>query len=317
MQVLGVLNAVSRRALLLAHVTLSELFTLPLEKLRPTLLIAETARNPALIELLSSASGNGKVFIPHHGKLRNLRCASAYYIGETPHLMAAPSAILISVHPADGGGALNWNAIDEVGRRLQPQLLGYRLKNGSRIKHNHLPACDLPSPLREGALNLAASVVDDAELRDATLELFRGRAEEVRAHRSASIPAVVLEAALALCHEGKLKARVGEITRIANTIWRGRGDTWALEPRSVGEVLRSVGLHTERLDAASRGVRLLQPVRRLVHELGKKYYVPSLAKGMAGCAECKQLLGTSMEKAHARCARSGHNVHRPNGGLVS
>ena len=55
-------------------------------------------------------------------------------------------------------------------------------------------------------------------------------------------------------------AYVGEFTAFTNAILRGRNETIELESREVGDLLKSIGLLSERLGSAGRGIRLFNDI---------------------------------------------------------
>ena len=100
----------------------------------------------------------------------------------------------------------------------------------------------------------------------------------------------MIEAALFLSHEVKRgQARVGEITTIANGIFKGRGENIELSPREVGNHLRALGIFSERLGRAGRGIRFTNEIRRRIHELARAFDVRSIPKDTSCefCAEAR------------------------------
>jgi len=79
---------------------------------------------------------------------------------------------------------------------------------------------------------------------------------------------------LFLSHEGaRRQALIGEIATIANGILKGREENIILDPRAVGHHLRALGLFSQRLGRAGRGIRFTNEVRRKIHELAQAYDV--------------------------------------------
>jgi len=92
-----------------------------------------------------------------------------------------------------------------------------------------------------------------------------------------------------LCHEQKRnRALVGEFATIANGILEGRGETVKLDPRAVGDHLRLLGLFSERLGRAGRGIRFVEHVRRKIHQLAWAYDVRSIQDGVDRCKFCAE-----------------------------
>jgi hypothetical protein len=116
--------------------------------------------------------------------------------------------------------------------------------------------------------------------------LFEAQDQDARTKCTDSIQAVEIEATMFLSHEvDRVEARVGEIADIANGILKGRGESLELEPREVGNHLRALGLFSERLGRAGRGILFTKEVRRTIHELARSYDVRS-AQDNARCEFC-------------------------------
>ena len=112
--------------------------------------------------------------------------------------------------------------------------------------------------------------------------------QDVRIRRTDSIEAVVVEAALFLSHESaRSQALIGAITTIANGILKGRGENIILDPRAVGHHLRALGLFSERLGRAGRGIRFTNEVRRRIHALALAYDVRT-AMDNSSCEFCAE-----------------------------
>ena len=157
-------------------------------------------------------------------------------------------------------------------------------------------APELTSPAREIARTLGSCVVDDADLQARVIPLLQEHDDEHRADSSLTMHAIVVEAGLFLCHENKREsAYVGEVTTISNGILKGRGETLELEPRTVGHILRAMGLHTKRLGEAGRGIFFLKETRRRIHRLAWSYGVRSVQNGgIVGCPLCSEAQSESI-----------------------
>ena len=80
--------------------------------------------------------------------------------------------------------------------------------------------------------------------------LLRPQAQQQIADRSDSDEALVVGAALALCHEDKGEVFVKDIAVEVNRLLTARGETRQLSPEKVGHLLKRVGLSTRRLSQA-------------------------------------------------------------------
>jgi hypothetical protein len=181
-------------------------------------------------------------------------------------------------------------ALREISRDLQAKLLSYRLRNFGKIQHSDFDAPQLAFPTREIARALGDCIVDDHELQSGVIPLLEERDEDARVRRTTTFEAVVVEAALLFCHEKKKRdwAYVAEFATVANAILEGRGEQIELEPRAVGDILRSVGLFTRRLGRAGRGVLLVNEIRQKIHELAWRFRVLSIEDGVDRCGFCTE-----------------------------
>jgi hypothetical protein len=73
-----------------------------------------------------------------------------------------------------------------------------------------------------------------------------------------------------------------------NTIAESRGEILDVTPRHVGWLLKSVGLHTEKLGKAGRGVCLHPATRDHIHRLAIQYEVRSVDQKRQLCSECEK-----------------------------
>jgi hypothetical protein len=176
--------------------------------------------------------------------------------------------------------------LSETKRQLKGKLLRYREINLAKIRSSHFDAPQLSSPMREIVNMLGRCIVDDEPLQRMLSVLFGLQDQEVRTRRTNSAQAVETEAALFLSHEAnRHEARIGEIADIANAILKGRGESVQLDPREVGSHLRALGLSSERLGRAGRGIVFTKEARRAIHELARAYDVRSALEN-AGCEFC-------------------------------
>jgi hypothetical protein len=81
---------------------------------------------------------------------------------------------------------------------------------------------------------------------------------------------------------------VVELTRLVNTILAGRGEDTVLSTEKVGWKLRSLGLPTQAIGRDGKGLQLLDPIKKRIHELAEVYCVRSLqGDSAARCRRCK------------------------------
>ncbi|MGH9745099.1 MAG: hypothetical protein ACRD59_03170 [Candidatus Acidiferrales bacterium] len=195
-------------------------------------------------------------------------------------------AIQIGMTPNRGGlSTFGVGEMSDAARTLRGKLLQYRESNLAKPRLSHFDVPQLSSPMREIATMLGRCIDDDA-LQCVLPMLLAPQDRDIRTRRTDSIQAVEIEAALFLSHEfNRVQARVGEIADVANGILTGRGETIQLDPREVGNHLRSFGLFSERVGRAGRGIRFTNEIRVRIHDLARAYDVRSLG-GNARCEFC-------------------------------
>jgi hypothetical protein len=213
------------------------------------------------------------------GELRDVFCATVICTAESlEDEWLIDDMIQVAVAPSGRDfPALDPQRLDHTGRELQAQLLQYRLHNFAKVKASTFDAPRLAYPARHIARTVGACIVDDPEVESRITSLFQDQDADSRVRDSTRISSVVIEAALVLCHEKeRSSALVGEMATLSNAIFKGRDETIELEARAVGSILRSIGLFTERIGSAGRGLLLTKDMRRRIHELAWRHNVLSV-----------------------------------------
>jgi hypothetical protein len=160
---------------------------------------------------------------------------------------------------------------DSAVRQLQNQLLGYRLKKLIKVENSTFDALGLPWDLRPVANALGACVVGSPRLQSELISLLAPQVEQRLADRSTGREGLTIEAILSLSHQGKSRLLAGEIATEVNTISNTRGERIEFKAENVGHALKKVGLLTQRLGKAGKGLVVDQATLARVHELGAKY----------------------------------------------
>ncbi|HSB74751.1 MAG TPA: hypothetical protein VLC12_03825, partial [Terriglobales bacterium] len=201
-----------------------------------------------------------------------------------------------AVPPRASGATGLWNdaLLEQLASEFQPQLLMYRLEHLGEVVRSDWDVPAFVSPVREIVSTLGRSLCS-AQLREDLIGIMRAQDEETRAVWSADLRAIVIEACLLACHEkSKEKVYVGEINEIAQAILDTRGEQLSVSDKGTGCILRSVGLSTERLDSAGRGIRLSQKARECIHALSQSYGVRSISQPFEGCVQCKAVVAPTV-----------------------
>jgi len=279
-----------RRSVIVGDVTRSGMWSLPLS-LRPTIIIDRPKPTKDLPFVLRAMSRPG-VRIPQRGQLLDVSCPLVICMEEpiSDSWLLEQSVQIEAMASATRFPRIARQALREVSLDLQAKLLSYRLRNFAKVQCSNFDAPHLAFPTREIARALGDCIVEDHELQSRIISLLEEQDEDVRVRRTTSFEAVVIEAALVFCHEKEKRewAYVGEFTTVTNAILEGRGEQITLEPRAVGDVLRSIGLFTRRLGRAGRGVLLVNEIRRKIHELAWRFGVRSIDNGVDRCEFCSE-----------------------------
>ncbi len=279
---LRLLACVCRRSLLLGELSRRSLRTLPIESLHPTLLVASI--DPATRNVLRVCSLRG-LQIPHGGGLVDYFCSTAI-CGGIRYRDETDCRLCVSVRPRStleyADEAKRQSLID----RLQPVLLRYRFALFARILAERTESRNGTSA--QVARSLELLVADDPEVLATVSPLLKAQDKQIERSRLTGTESVVVEALLAACHQNEAEILVSGVAKLANAIWLGRSEAFNLEPRAVGDILRHLGLQTERIGAAGRGLKLDQRTCQSVHELARDYRVPNRIES---CSHCTKVFG--------------------------
>ena len=236
--------------------------------LSPTLLLSEPNLTKRMAALLGSSTSKGYM-VGTAGKYQDYFGPKAIYVGED-----------LPIHPMPRLGIhINASAMSKVSRghtrdlsdsvmlSFQNWLINYRLNNLIGVLHSDFDASGLTPETQAIANALGACIVDAPELQEELVSLLAPRAQQQLGERSTSLEALVAEATLRLCHQGKLQIFVREIADEVNRIQASRGETLKFTAEKVGHKLKKVGLHTRRLGSAGNGLLVDRATRVLVHEV--------------------------------------------------
>lgn len=286
-QLLRLLSILCRRALMLTDMTPAAVSRLT--HLRPTFLFDEPAMTRRAGRFLYATS-NHRHFALGNGQITEAPSAKVIFSQEAlADPLLTSQALEITMLPAGQPVPfLEINVCEKIGATFQPKLLHYRLTNLGKVLTPEFDVSELAGPLHDVARALGCTAVDDPELRLGVVQLLRERGQNDQFDSSTELASVILEGLLFFCHrEGELQILSGELADIVNTIWKNRGEGRKTTPESVGWKLRALGLHTEPLDGAGKGLRLTEAIRAKIHSLAKRYRVPSLRQvAHLGCLHC-------------------------------
>ena len=291
-QLLKLLRCLCRRSILLAEASHASLLTLPLH-LSPSLLMNRPMITRQLRNFLSTSNRRGLGTVKG-GKVLEVCCPKAIYFGmdELPQGIASVMIQVALSSSPNRTTVLKEEVLNDVTAELQGKMLAYRLASYSKVQATHLRGMNFTHQTREIAMNLAACIVDDAELAGGVVPLLKEQDDHVRGQPDRKLDAAILGAVLACLHEKKSdRVQVKGITALANTLLRAQGEIVEYRPEEVGHRLDGFSLWRTR---QNEGMFLLlgRDTSRLVHRLAFGYGVGWDVKAAVGCPEC-QLLGES------------------------
>jgi hypothetical protein len=284
-RVLAVLSSLCRLALLLSGSDARDLRVVP-DDLPSTLLLFRPPTSRRSLESLGALGWPG-FRICRRGRLVETVGAKAI-VSDNPlpdNKALGPTFVAHVATSRRPLPPLDKKTLEALAKEFLPQLLRYRLQRcttvvaeGSTNTYSASPPSSLVTALEvclrhEPALLEAVSpLIDSAQNGDEP-----GRSDP-------RVP--LLDVVLARCHESDRKTLyVGEIVLDLNARILANGGT-ELSCRMIGNLFRSLGLVTQRLDRRGRGLVLDGSTRQLIHRLAREHDAPSAGDAFPLCAEC-------------------------------
>lgn len=283
---LQLLACLARRSLLLLAPPLAVLRSVLSNDLSPTLLIdGEGLPSKTAAFWLESALPSSSVVVRH--QLINTHFARAIFLGESLPARNGGQALLVELEPAIGRlPAIRAEEMRELSAKFQPQLLEFRLRNLHRVRKAHFDVPKAPIAIRMMAAIFGAAIADVPELREIARRVLDQQQQMYGEAVWFDLHAVVVEAALARCHEPERKNfRVGEVAEDARVLLSVRGDRRKIESRAVGSILRSLGLAGKRRGSGYT-TELSDQIRHKVHLLARSFFIPVTEQGATKCSYC-------------------------------
>jgi hypothetical protein len=193
----------------------------------------------------------------------------AIYIGEDPAIKTIPCSIYLDATVADR--PVSGQLVPVTINTVRNHLHAYRTKNLDRVRTLEFNPLGLSRETTAIAIALGSCLVDAPQLQTELVALLRPRDQQQIADRSDGDEALVVNAALALCHQDRGEIYVKEIAAEANRLFVARGETRQLTPEKVGHRLKKVGLFTRRLSQVGNGLMLDQATKMRLHEVAAAY----------------------------------------------
>lgn len=280
-QVMRYMTPICRHAVLLGRLGYRELAALPIETLKPTVLALELADNLHTAQLLRTSSQPGALTL--QGKEpQDIFCCKIL----PPIDVALPGSVIVALVSGQRIQLVANRTLQAIAEKLQPKLLSYRIEtlrlNLSEDKQQRGADISAAHPV-------AAAVIGDTELQNDVIALLRDYGEE-SAYSVSGVHAIVIECCLAVCHEGKQLVEVNELALLVNATLTGRGEQLQVSNRKTGALLKALGLRTTAIKDV-RGLELLEPLRRRIHQLALEYNVPTIRGRTIACPLCQKYWG--------------------------
>lgn len=240
----------------------------------PTLLSYQPNLTRQMAALLGCTTTRGYV-VGGAGNFLDLYGAKGLYIGEEAPVGRIPRcSIQVSLQPTAACASQTASRLTSLEvQDLQNMLLQYRLKNLVNVYRSDFVASELASDNRAVANALGACTIDSPGLRSQLISLLAPVEDQRQADRANTIEAVVLEATLTLCRDGREFAYAHEIAAGANRLLEARGEKARLNPERVGHRLKGLGLPTRRLSQTGNGLRFDKATVAQIREFAAVYTV--------------------------------------------
>jgi hypothetical protein len=277
---LRLMGCLCRRPILLSDVDVAALCTLP-SNLDPTLLVNQRTLGRRLTHILLAS--NDRHFRVARGK-GEIHAWGAKAFASVPEMVNGTD-VRVSLPPVQDLLPTLTNA-EEAADDFQAKLLRYRLVNYRRVSQVQLDIGDFVPAMREEVRAWLAPVCDCPDLYKVVSNFLLQQSREGEGDRMSDDRCVVAEAALFFCHRSDTDHFfVGELAEMVNTLLTGRHDDRVLSDKKVGQLLRALGVHSERVVKGYK-ISLIDAVREQIHRVAKSYRVVSTQDGIARCHHC-------------------------------
>jgi hypothetical protein len=271
---LRALSAICRRPVLVGDITPASIYSL-CTSLRPTLLLDECepgsdARSRDLQRLLRTGTTQGqKVF--RGPKAYDVFGPKAIASRQVPPDAALLSrALVVAMKPTlKAVPTLDSAVLEQTADRLQPKLLAFRLQNYHRAKAPELVSVGLTPRLRDIAQALTLPLLGNHACEREVVELLRPHDAEAKMARRGEPEWAVATTLFSVCHRNSGTLTMGGLAVEVRQTLINAGETYQLEPRKVGDIVRSLGIQTQSLGNQGRGLRLTQEMVKFIHEGAK------------------------------------------------
>lgn len=300
---LRVLNLLCRRPILVGDISSAALYDV-CDKMKPTLIIDECTSQvgqtrQALRHLLRV--GNTREIVARKSHVYSVYGAKVIASLEPPDDAALISrCILVPMTRTSKADLVDPGepSVERWAKEAQKLLLRFRFDHYKSIKPARVPGSENLPPRDRDLLNcLAAILPDNKNWPPVLMDIFR-RESAWRQEQPSPPQSAVLSALFSYIHFDGSDDRqkvgtvlVGGLTDTARRHLHLLGESRELTARKVGDVLRSLGLGSERTNQGWR-VWLDFPARQRIHRLAKIYRIvppddPLLPMSTRNCRLCR------------------------------
>jgi hypothetical protein len=223
-----------------------------------TVLISAPNLDNRTTTLLGNLTNPGFMIVEQRSYLR-CSASRAIYLGEDAAIKKIQHSIHVNIATTNGAPPSPPEWLPGYIRALPQFLEHYRKSNVDQVRRSTFNPSGVTSERAAMAKALGSCIVDAPELQQKLVTLLTTQDQQDCSQRSGTIDAVVIEAVLALCREGRARAFTSEIAGEANRLVELRGERSKLKPETVGRRLRQLGLRTHRLSLAGNGLTFDNP----------------------------------------------------------
>jgi hypothetical protein len=199
--------------------------------------------------------------------------SAAIFAGENPETHRILNSIHIHLAPTDAEPSAPPQWLHKMIERLPIHLSQYRNRNINYVRRSMWAPSGLSSAPAAIAAPLGRCLVDAPELQLRLEALLKTEDKQRRSELSNTIEAIVLEATLTLCRDGREFAFAREVAAEANRLLEARGESARLSPEKAGHRLHGLGLRTHKLSRSGNGVTFDKATVARIHELASMYMV--------------------------------------------
>ncbi len=302
------LACICSRPLRLVEPSLRELAGLP-EGLCPTLILKQPSEQ--VLSRLLAAAHDSSIHLLHSGRAVSLRCAP---VACTQYPVSVPALSIPLAQAETRYRRINRERAQQLADEFRPRLLRYRLEQLQQVSNSEFDEVRFAPETRVLARILGATLEGAPEVQARVVGALLNLDHQIRVEQAQTTTAVILEAVLALLHEGKEAAFVQEITEISNAILFARSDRRELTAKEVGGTLRKELAVITKRRGPGYEVSLTAELQSRVHQFAAAHSVLTLLEPKPNCPWCSGLVGTSTTALGASYKSSTQSTQIHEGG---